>query len=189
MPWRRFYAGRRDLLRFLALVLAEPDVEILETYSVPDRELRRFPDLAALEAEPMIGVDRPGTGAAVQLALWSRAVATAPRLSRIDLRPGAVPGATFRFTVDSPALFWLNCGGRGDAALSASALGWFTRSEAERKFAGSVPLDSVIWPAHQRLGRRLRALIERDLAVGRSGDLPVLAEAMELRRAGLRLGR
>jgi hypothetical protein len=185
VPWVRFFAARQDLLDFLAFAFAEPGLQVLEVDSEFDRELRRFSNQGALAALPALGLDPLGDGFALQFALWTPAVMKFPRVRRIDLRPGAVPGHTFRFTIESAGLIVLQCGGRHDGILTTSKLGWFTEAGARKRAADAVQPGAVDWTEHRRLTSRLRYHLTERVAVARVPSRVILAEALQLHRAGV----
>ena len=185
MPWVRFFAARKDLLDFLAFAFAEPGLQVLEVDSEFDRELRRFSDLGALSALPALGLDEQGGGFALQFALWTPAVMKFPRVRRIDLKPGAVAGHAFRFTIESAGLIVLQCGGRYDGILTTSKLGWFTEAGARKRAADALQPDAVNWTEHRRLTSRLRYHLTERVAVARVPSRVILAEALQLHRAGV----
>lgn len=185
MPWVRFFAARQDLLEFIAFAFAEPGLQVLEVDSGFDRELRRFADRDALAALPELGLDPNGDGFALQLALWTPAVMRFPRVRRIDLEPGAVPGRTFRFTIESAGLIVLQCGGRHDGILTTSKLGWFTEAGARKRAADAQGGAVIDWKEHRRLTSRLRYHLTERVAAARVPSRVVLAEALQLHRAGV----
>ncbi|HJW50316.1 MAG TPA: hypothetical protein VJ726_12955 [Candidatus Limnocylindria bacterium] len=185
MPWVRFFAARQDLLDFLDFAFAEPGLQVLEVDSEFDRELRRFSEREALAALPALGLDAHGDGFALQFALWTPAVMKFPRVRRIDLKPGAVDGHTFRFTIESAGLIVLQCGGRHDGILTTSKLGWFTEAGARKRAADALQPDAVDWTEHRRLTSRLRYHLTERVAVARVPSRVILAEALQLHRAGV----
>jgi hypothetical protein len=185
VPWVRFFAARQDLLEFLAFAFTEPGLQVLEVDSEFDRELRRFSDQGALAALPALGLDPRGDGFALQLALWTPAVMTFPRVRRIDLKPGAVPGRTYRFTIESAGLVVLQCGGRHDGVLTTSKLGWFTEAGARKRAADALKPDAVDWTEHRRLTSRLRYHLTERVAAARVPSRVILREALQLHRAGV----
>ena len=185
MPWVRFFAARQDLLEFLDFAFAEPGLQLLEVDSDFDQELRRFSDRDALAALPALGLDPRGDGFAHQFALWTPTVMKFPRVRRIDLKPGAVAGRTFRFTIESAGLIVLQCGGRHDGILTTSKLGWFTEAGARKRAADALDPDAVDWTAHRRLTSRLRYHLTQRVAVARVPSRVILAEALQLHRAGV----
>ena len=185
MPWVRFFAARQDLLELLAFAFAEPGLQVLEVDSEFDRELRRFTDRDAIAALPALGHDERGDGFAFQFALWTPAVMKFPRVRRVDLKPGAVPGHTFRFTIESAGLIVLQCGGRHDGVLTTSKLGWFTEAGARKRAADALEPDAVDWTAHRRLTSRLRYHLTKRVAAARVPSRVILAEALQLHRAGV----
>jgi hypothetical protein len=185
VPWVRFFAARQDLLEFLDFAFAEPGLQVLEVDSDFDRELRRFGDRDALAALPALGLDPRGDGFAHQFALWTPAVMKFPRVRRIELKPGAVAGHTFRFTIESAGLIVLQCGGRNDGILTTSKLGWFTEAGARKRAADALQPDTVDWTEHRRLTSRFRYHLTKRVAVARVPSHVILAEALQLHRAGV----
>ena len=188
MPWVRFFAARQDLLAVLDFAFEQSGLEVLETDSEPGRDLRRFTDRDAVAALPALGVDPHGDGFALQLALWAPAVRTFPRIVRIDLKPGAVPGQTFRYAIEGWGLIVLQCGGRHDGIVTASKLGWSTEAGARKKaVVAREELDAINWTEHRRLASRFRYHLTQRLAVARVPSRVILPDALLLHRAGAEL--
>jgi len=108
-----------------------------------------------------------------------------PQVRRIDLGSGAVAGRTFRFTIESAGLILLQCGGRHDGILTTSKLGWFTEAGARKRAADAAQPDAVDWTEHRRLTSRLRYHLTERVAVARVPSRVILAEALQLHRAGV----
>lgn len=182
MPWVTFFAAREDLLDVIRFAVDDAGCGLIEAYSQFDREPREFESTDAIAALPELGTD---TG--LQLALWHPAAGQAPIRRRIELKPGAVPGHTHRYTVEGCAVLTLQCRGVRGGVLTASSLSWWTEAGARAKAAPSLGADRVNWTALSSLGRRLRYHVTRRLARGSAGGRSVLAEALELARGGTRL--
>lgn len=190
MTWLRFFAAREDLLAFLEFAMAQPGLQVLETYSDLNEDGRRFTDYRTLAALPTLGTDPQGGGAAVQLSLWAPWVMPAkPLITRIDLKAEYASGDTFRHTVGGAGLVWLLCGGLHDRTrtLTGSALTWFREAGARAKFGGRPGPDDVDWAQHRRLVSRLQYHVTRRLAVARADGRYVLPHALHLHRAGVLL--
>jgi hypothetical protein len=182
MPSVTFFATRVDLLDVVRFAGDDCGCRVMEAYSRFDSELREFASAHALE-----DLEELGTSSELQLALWHPASGPAPRHRRVDLRPGAVPGRTHRYTVEGCSVLTLQCGGiRGDV-LTASSLGWWTEAGARAKAAAELGAADVNWPALTSLARRIRYHITRRLAHGSARGRPVLTSALELARRGARL--
>ena len=180
MPWVTFFGGRADLLDFLDFAYAEGGCQAFEAYSGFDRELRRFPAAASVAALQSLGTSPGGP----HLALWAPAVSPSPAVRRITLKPGAVPGHSFRFTAEGAGLITLQCGGVADGPrVVASQLGWWTEASARAKAAPALRAADVDWAQLAALGRKLRAYLRRH-ASGVAADRPVLPAAFALAEAG-----
>ena len=186
MPWVRFFAARQDLLELLDFAFTQPGLELLEIDSDAGRDLRRFTSREAVAALPNLGLDPQGDGFALQLALWTPDVMKFPHARRVELKTAA-PAQSFRYTIESAGLIVLQCGGRNDGILTASKLGWFTEAGARKRAARETAPGSVNWPEHRRLTSRLRYHLTKRAAVATTGARAILAEAMELHRAGVAL--
>lgn len=185
MPWVRFFAARQDLLGFVDFAFTQPGLEVLEIDSDAGHDLRRFTSRDAVAALPSLGLDPQGDGFALQMALWTPAVMDFPRARRVELKTAS--GQSFRYTIESAGLIVLQCGGRNDGILTTSKLGWFTEAGARKRAARETAPDSVNWPEHRRLTSRLRYHLTDRVAVATAATRPVLAEAMQLHRAGVAL--
>jgi hypothetical protein len=106
-----------------------------------------------------------------------------PTISRIDLRPGAIGDATFRFRCDGWGLIWLSFGSLfRDVELRSSRTNHNTAARAA-KWAGTFrdlgDPDAWQWSAITKASRNLNNKI-RASAVRKIGPCPVLPRAAEL---------
>lgn len=182
MPWVTFFASRDDLLSVVRFAVDDCGFRVIEAYSRFDSEPREFGSAAAVA-----DLEELGTRDGPHLALWHSAAGPAPQHRRIELKPGAVPGHTHRYTVEGCSLVALQCGGVGGGILTASSLGWWTEAGARAKAAPGLGAADVNWPTLASLARRLRYHVTRRLACGSAGGRPVLAQALEIAQGGARL--
>ncbi len=184
-----FFALRDDLAGLLEFLLEKTEVRLFEAYSRFDQPLREFASVDAVEHAFRLGIDEDGTGATPFLQLWWPAVGPPPRIERIALQVGAVPGHTFRHAVHGWGLAQLQCGGAHGEVITKSHFGHFTQAGARK--AGYTDDDSdgpIDWSALQRVSRRVQRELRTRLAGGRvRGRGPVLAAAAARVRAGASL--
>jgi hypothetical protein len=188
----RFFALRDDLLALIEFLYADTAVRVFEAYSDFDRPLREFDSPESIDRAFRLGVDEHGTGSEPFLQLWWPGVCPLPPIERIALKPGAVPGHTFRHVMSGWGLAQLQCGGeysRGERAITMSLFGHFTEAGARKK--GYVERDvgaPVDWRALRRLSQRVQHEVRTHLAGGRvPGRGPVLRGAAEKATAGWKL--
>lgn len=187
-----FFAVREDLLALLEFLFGETDVRVFEAYSAFDRELREFDSADSIDRAFRLGVDEDGTRSTPFLQLWWPEVCPPPRIERITLKPGAVPGHSFRHTANGWGLAQLQCGGehsRAEPTITASHFGHFSEAGAREKgYVESGPDAPVDWPALQRVSQRVQRRLRTQLAGGRvRGRGPVLRAAAAKARAGWKL--
>jgi hypothetical protein len=187
-----FFALREDLLSVLELLVAETGARVFEAYSAFDRELREFDSVDAIDRAFRLGVDEHGTGSEPFLQLWWADVCPRPRIERITLKPGAVPGHSFRQTARGWGLAQLQCGGeysRGQPTITASHFGHFSEAGAREKgYRDDGPDAPVDWTALQRVSQRVQRRLRMQLADGRvAGRGPVLRAAAAKARDGWKL--
>ena len=184
MPWLTFFATSADLLDLVDRLVFAEGGRVYEEYSRFDHESREFANLQELT----VLAEREGEGlGGLQLGLSLPGVGAPPRIRRIDLRAGAVPGHTFRYTVEGCSLLTLQCGRIHDGALDASHLVWWTEASARGKAAPELRADAVDWKRLAAVGRRAQSLVRRDLASGEAGGRAVLIGALEQARRGVTL--
>jgi hypothetical protein len=182
MPWLTFFATSTDLLTLVDRLVFTEGGRVYEAYSRFDHEARELANIQALTA--LAG--REGLGG-LHLGLSLSDVGAPPRTRRIELRPGAVPGHTFRHTVEGCSLLTLQCGRLQDGVLDASHLVWWTEASARAKAAPEMRADAVDWKRLAAVGRRAQRLVRRDLACAEAGGRAVLAGALERVRGGVTL--
>ena len=184
-----FFAVRDDLAALIEFLLAETGARIFEAYSSFDQPLREFSSVADLERAYALGIDEHGSGSDPFLLLWWPTVCPAPMIERIELRAGAVPGHTFRYSMHGWGLAQLQCGGLHGDIITKSHFGHFTEAGARRKgYDEGGPDAPVDWKALQRLSGRVRQELRGKLAGGVvRGRGPVLRGAAGMVRAGAAL--
>jgi hypothetical protein len=187
-----FFALRDDLLSLLEFVFAETGARVFEAYSAFDRELREFESPDAIDRAFRLGIDEHGSGSEPFLQLWWSGVCPQPRIERITLKPGAVPGHSFRHAVRGWGLAQLQCGGeysREEPTITASHFGHFSEAGARKKgYLESGPDAPVDWAGLQRVSQRVQRRLRTQLAGGRvAGRGPVLRAAAAKARAGWKL--
>ena len=182
MPWTTFFATGDDLLILLDRLVFSAGGQAYETYSRFDQAPREFTDSGALS---MLAAQRELDG--LQLSLLLPGIGAPPRARRIELRPGAVPGHSHRFTVLGCSLLTLQCGRIREGVLEASSLGWWTEASARAKAAPELRADAVDWKRLATVGRRAQRLVRREFACASAGGRPILAGALQVVRDGASL--
>ena len=181
-----FFALHDDLVALLEFLVADTGAHVFEAYSDFDRELREFASAEAVGRAFRLGVDAHGNGSAPFLQLWWPAVCPPPRIERISLTPGAVPGHSFRHAVHGWGLAQLQCGGEHDGAITKSHFGHFTEAGAREKgYDPGGPGGPVDWRALQQISGSVQRHLRTSLAGGRVPNRgPVLRAAAAKVRAG-----
>ena len=129
MPNLDFYAVDDDQTAVLAAVFDLGLFRVFEAYSEPDRDLREF----------RTSEEVPNSPNGRHLMLHVLGSGPEPSARRIDLRPGALGGATFRYCCEGWGLIQLLFGGLvGEQELQWSHTNHNTEKRAS-KWAGVGP--------------------------------------------------
>jgi hypothetical protein len=169
-----FYAGPDDLGQVFAQALSIPALVVLECYSVPGSDLRRFASSHDAVAALLTG--------SRQFCLWSPRIMPEPHVARVDLGSGRE-----RLTAQGCGLFWLNAGLIVGNTITASHLSWFTESGARAKCSVTPGPDSVDWAVHKTLANHLQGVVRRKLRVASVPGRAILREALSKYEAGWQL--
>lgn len=180
VPSLTFYAAGEDRSAVLDAAFGLGVFRVFEAYSEPDRELREF------HAPEEV----PDTPAGWHLMLHTAGAGPDPAARRIDLRPGALGDATFRYQCEGWGLIQLHFGrvfGERDLCWS------HTNHNTEKRAVNWAPVypglgtpASWDFAAVTRASGRLNRAI-RKLAVRTLGPRPVLPVAeRHIADAGLR---
>lgn len=124
MPNLHFYAADEDWAAVLEAVFALGSVRVFEAYSEPDRQLLELHSVPQVLACPR----------GWMLRLYAEGSGPEPVRRRIDLHPGALGDATFRYTIDGWGLVELHHGGPACATSTASGS---TRSPVSARLRSS----------------------------------------------------
>jgi hypothetical protein len=179
VPNLDFYAVGEDQTAVLNAMFDLGLFRVFETYSAPDAELREFDGPDEVPHDPH----------GPHLMLYAFGSGPEPTAHRIDLRPGALGDATFRYTCQGWGLIQLLLAN----LFEGTELRWsHTNHNTEKramKWADVTPdvghPSEWDWPAMTRASNRLNRVI-RSMAVGKRGSRPVLLQADQLiSRAGL----
>lgn len=182
-----FYGTRADLQQMCRFAFTEPGMQVWESYSGPDRELRCFDTITQVEdAFPVLGLDESEPG--VLLRLWSPAMRGQTIVDRINLSPGAIPGATFRYRFEGWGLINLNLAAGSAGELRRSSMSHPSEARADRlfNFPGHLlgSLSEWDWGQVERIGQTLHDHVRRRMAVAKLRRAVVLRDAEALRRTG-----
>jgi hypothetical protein len=187
MPNCDFYALAPDCEAILDFVFSNRDWRLFEAYSRPDRELRTFTSVGAVTS----ALDLAREGAHLMLYAPEMRGHVSPK--RIDLYPGALGNATFRYSINGCGLIQLLFRAPVQGVLAASHTGHSSQNRAER-WAPTSPEDAEYvatwdWAAVTRMSGRLVRHLRR-LGAAKVGSRPVLPAAFEAQRNGnIVLGR
>lgn len=174
MPNCDFYALDDDCLAVLDFVFDQPTWKLFELASLPDQELRSFTSTAEVVAAHRVG-ER-----ATYFQLHAPEMKGQVVAKRIDFTPGAVAGATHRYSCEGWGLIQLHLGAPSGGRLSSSHTNHNSARRA-RTWEPTYPdatdrVDDWDFAAVTRLSSRLNRFI-RGRAVARQGSRSVLAAA------------
>lgn len=173
VPNLDFYAFERDHRDVLEAVFRLGCFRVFEAYSEPDHDLREFTSADEVPIEPY----------GPHLMLYPIGAGPEPTIERLQLRPGAAGGGSFRFQCRGWGLVQLHFGGPfGHQELRWSHTNHNSQKRAA-KWADVYPVlgnpDQWDWEAVPKASRRLNRAI-RALAVDKIGSHPVLRSAAQL---------
>jgi hypothetical protein len=178
MPHLAFFAAPSDVVTVLAFVFAE--CQVFESYSMPGMPLRRF---AAL-AEAIASFDECGPAGLV-LMLYSPAMRGDFAIERFELKPGVVPGATWREKISGWGLIQMELPGLQAGKLRQASTNHNSEKRARlwaKTYPNLPPVEAWDFQEVTRVSRRINRHIG-GLAVRKEGSRPVLpaADAMAAR--------
>lgn len=181
MPNCDFYALPPDSEAILDFVFSNPGWRLLEAYSEPDQELRTFTSIG----DVTLAFDL--TCQHTHLMLYAPEMRGHVAAKRIDLKPGALGSATFRYSLDGWGLIQLLFEAPRKNELAASHTNHNSQKRAER-WAPTYPENARYvaewdWAAVTRVSSRLVRHIRR-LGASKVGSRPVLPAALEAQRIG-----
>lgn len=178
-----FFAAERDQKAVADFLFSATNVRVFESYSEFGQELREFRSLDDLSAAFPLGEDKHGNGCSVLLQLWSPSVMRELEIERIALLPEKCNGHTFRYRISGSGLIQLYFGGLHEKIITKSHFGHFTEAGA-RKWSKEKGVD---WGELKTLSNWIQNHIKKRLATAKVPGRPVLAQALELARAGFAL--
>lgn len=178
-----FFAAETDQRAVLDFLFSSTDVRVFESYSEFDAELREFHSTEEMAVAFPLGTDQYGNGNAVLLQLWSPAVMSKLTIERFAVDPAACNGHTFRHRIDGGGLMQLYLGGVCGQVLTMSHFGHQSQTRAQTWGVD----QGVNWEALKKLSNRIQYHIRKRLAAGKVPGRPVLAQALELAKAGYAL--
>jgi hypothetical protein len=178
-----FFAAEADQRAVLDFLFSSTDVRVFESYSEFDAQLREFRTTEEVAITFPLGADPHGNGHAVLLQLWSPSVMRELSIERFALDPAHCDGHTFRHRIDGGGLMQLYLGGVCDRVVTMSHFGHQSQVRAQKWNVD----QGVNWKALKTLSNRIQYHIRKRLAAGKVPGRPVLAQALELVRAGYAL--
>ncbi len=178
-----FFAAEADQRAVLDFLFSFTDVRVFESYSEFDAELREFRSTDEMAVAFPLGTDQHGNGHAVLLELWSPSVMSELTIERFAVDPAACNGHTFRHRIEGGGLMQLCLGGVCGQVVTMSHFGHQSRIRAQ---TWGVE-QGVHWEALKKVSNRIQYHIRKRLAAGKVSGRPVLAQALELAKAGYAL--
>lgn len=186
MPNCDFYALAPDLIEVLDFVFAQPGWRLIELASRHDQPLRTFRATRdVVEAFPTF----PSLSSSLHFHLYAEAMAGTVGSKRITFKPGAVPGATFRYDSQGWGLIELYFGQLRGGNLSNC----HTNHNSEQRARTWAPtyaddpamgeVDSWNWKEVSRTSSRLNRFLQ-GRAAGKLHSRPVLPAAWEAQSSG-----
>jgi hypothetical protein len=162
MPNCDFYALATDLVGVLEFIFAQPGWSLFELASQPDQPLREFhATREVIEACPAFDLLQTS----LHFQLYCSTMGGRVSKRRIDFRPGAVPGATFRYDSEGWGLIQLYFGALRDGRLSPCHTNHNTQRRAEKwepTYLDQLgPAAAWNWPEVTRVSGRLIRFIKR----------------------------
>ena len=187
MPNLDFYAADEDYEPIVSFVFSDEKLRVFESYSRPDRGLVEIKSREHFweHFSPEIS----GKNASILFQLFTVGGGGEPLFRRIELKPGPLGDAKFRFACVGWGLIQLQFELPRQKMLRPShtnhnsekrALAWAQTSEDR---LGSP--TKWVWKEIERASRQLNTFIRR-LSVEKVGSRPVLPTALRLREEGLK---
>jgi hypothetical protein len=178
MPHLAFFAAHSDVVTVLSFVLAE--CQVFESYSMPGTPLRRF--TAPDEAKAIFDERGP---AGLVLMLYAPSMRGEFAIERFELKPGAVPGATWREKISGWGLIQMEFPGLQAGKLRQASTNHNSEKRARlwaKTYPNLPPVEAWDFQEVSRISRRINHHIT-GLAVRKEGSRPVLpaADAMVAR--------
>jgi hypothetical protein len=178
VPHLAFYAAADDIAPILGFVLQE--CRVFESYSVPDESIREF--TTPMEIRGAFERRAGGLG----LMIYSPTMKGRLTTERIDLKPGAIRGKSWREKISGWGLIQLELMGVRNGALGSSFTNHNTEKRArawERTYPTIPPLEGWDFPEVTRISRRINRHIV-SLSITQDGPRPVLPGAEAMRNTG-----
>jgi hypothetical protein len=177
-----YYATDEDNMTVLRWLFAENDLQVYETYSEYDRELRRFhsADDAILALRLSRPERKPGL---LLLSLWAPDAGGELDLRRRNLK---IPGYSWREEIGGWGVLSLQLGGLMQDGLQPSHLAVNSEKRArlwEDTYTNLGPADAWDWTVVARVMRRVSGWIRRQ-GVDKDAGRPILERAAEAWRTG-----
>ena len=186
MPNLDFYSAHDDHEPIVELVFQSREFRVFEMHSKPDREIVEITGAAHLKEH--FRFESWTNAPTIHLQLLAVSSGGLPTFRRINLKPGALGNATFRYSCEGWGLIQLYLETPRDGYLRNSHTNHFSPKGAsgwaEVDTAGKQSPTSWDWSEVQNASRRLNSFIRRH-AVEKIGSRPILPIAQELRTKGL----
>jgi hypothetical protein len=185
MPNLDFYSAHCDHEPIVEYVFESQEFRVFELDSKPDSETVEI--TCASHLKECFGFSSWTDAPTIRLQLLVVSSGGQPTFRRINLKPGALGNATFRYSCEGWGLIQFYMEAPRDGYLRNSHTNHFSPKKAVAwadvdKSGKQTPADWN-WTEVQRASRRLNSFISRR-AVEKVGSRPILPSALELRTKG-----
>jgi hypothetical protein len=157
-----FYALREDIRSLFHIIFEETDLEVFESISDFDSDLRHFRTFQDLDSAFNLGTDAIGNASAPYLALWSPSVMPKPRPERFDQQPQT---KHYRYSFHGSGMILLNLGGEHNGTITPSCYRHWNEAGARQNELHDV--DAVNWGTLERISGRIQRHARRKMAVAK----------------------
>jgi hypothetical protein len=179
VPHLAFYATSDDVAPIMAFVLDE--CRVFESYSMPDLPLRNLASpLEVRDVFDQRGADGLG------LMLYSPSMKGELIVERFELKPGAIPGRSWRERISGWGLIQMELIGLRDARLRPSFTNHNTESRArawEQTYPQLPPVTAWDFDEVTRISKRINRHIA-SIGVRKDGPRPILPGAHAMAKTG-----
>lgn len=177
MAHTSFYGLKNDIRDVFEFLFTQTDVEVFESYSEFNQELRQFRTIEELENAFKIGFDRGGSGGSEIFELWSSTV-----MPRPPIHKRVAEGYGTRYSISHPSLIRLYLGGQHNNSTTYSDFDHWEKAAYLRRTSDAANICD--WRALSRLSGRIQRHVKRHLAVAKIGSISILPEAFAALKNG-----
>ncbi len=184
-----FYASPKELYDILEFVLTETDIEVYETYSGHERELKKFKNAADVLQWYSINITEERNCKGFRIAFYSPSVMKNRIITKINLKKET--GHIYRYCIEGWALIIFSFEGIKDGRLCGSDF-FLSNSEKRAKQWEDTygdkfgPASDVNWDAFLELSKKLNKVIKKS-SVAKTGSCYIMEDAMHFSKTKGRL--